>query len=249
VEFHPQQTFPHYGLPGDLISASISQTESGWSVQVVDTRNRMNFVRTMSIPAADFTEAEWFQEDPTNGETNSPFPYPHLSQIRWMDLKLNGASPSFSLANQRWMSVPGGDFAPTPLKDDSYEVIPVHLDSTQVRWVSVEAPCEVAAQKFDDAEDTWRAHPPSSVLAKVELQAFLTALNAYDRTLVTRSWPLVPSSDINELVAVYRQDAAALTALAKAEPKPSTTIVARLDQTRTTLGFASQLVSNQMGLP
>jgi hypothetical protein len=249
VSFHPQPTFHQSVHPGDLISASISETKRGWRVQVVDARNRAEYIRTFRIGAADLTEAEWFQEDPTNTAMDSPLPYPQLSQIRWMDLKRNGSSPSFSLDNQEWMSVPGMDFAPTELKHDSYEVVPVHLNSIQARWVTSKVPYKIVANKFDQAEAAWQTHPPTSLLAKSELQPFLAALHAYEKTLENRSWPLVPRSGIHELVTAFRQDAAALTALANAEPKPSRKTIARLDQTRTNLRIAEQRVANKMGLP
>jgi hypothetical protein len=249
VEFRPQPTLPQPVRAGDLMSASISETKSGWRVQLVDTRNEMHFVRTMRLGTTDLTEAEWFQEDPTDEVTNSPLPYPHLSQIRWTNLELNGDAPNFSLDNQEWMSVPGMDYAPTTLKGDSYRVIPVHLDSLQVRWAIAKVPYSPVAKTFDDEEATWREHPPSSRLAKAELRPFVAALHAYDQTLAHRSWPPVPRSDIHELIVAYSQDGAALAALANAEPKPSTSIIARLDETRINLRVATQRVLNQMGLP
>jgi hypothetical protein len=249
VSFHPQPTFQQSVHPGDLISASISETKSGWRVQVVDARDRAKYIRTLKIGGADLTEAEWFQEDPTNTATDSPLPYPQLSQIRWMDLKRNGSSPSFGLDNQEWMSVPGMDFAPTELKHDSYQVVPIHLNSIQARWVASKVPYMIVANKFDQAQEAWRTRPPTSLLAKSELQPFLEALHAYQQTLENRSWPLVPRSGINELVTALRQDAAALIALANAEPNPGRNSIARLDQSRTNLRIAEQRVANKMRLP
>ena len=60
---------------------------------------------------------------------------------------------------------------------------------------------------------------------------------------------MVPQSDINELVSAYREDGAALTALAMSEPVPNTNIIERLDQTRNNLRVAGPQVANKMGLP
>jgi peptidase A4-like protein len=249
VSFRPQPTFRQSVHPGDLISASIAETKSGWRVQIVDARDRTKYIRTLKIGATDLTEAEWFQEDPTNTATDSPLPYPQLSQIRLTDLKRNGSSPSFSLDNQEWMSVPGMDFAPTELKHDSYQVVPVHLNAIQARWVASKVSYMIVATKFDLAQDAWRTRPPTSFLARSELQPFLEVLHAYEQTLENRSWPLVPRSGINELVTALRHDAAALTALANAEPNPGGNRIARLDQSRTNLRIAEQRVTNKMGLP
>lgn len=249
VHFHPQRTFSSTVRPGDLMSASISDSEHGWRMQITDTRDHSRFVKTIPIVKADFNEAEWFQEDPTDELTDSPLPYPRLSRVRLTNLKLNGRVPAMALSNQEWMSVAGQDFAPTPLRNGSYMVVPVQLDPVQTQWVTARASYEAAAKKFDDEEATWRAHPPSSASAGEQLQPFLVALNSYCESLASQSWPRVPQSDIAALVAAYRQDAAALAALAKAEPKPGSAVISQLDRTRADLQTAKQGVAAAIGLP
>lgn len=249
VHFHPQRTFSSTVRPGDLMSASISDSERGWRMQIIDTRDHSSFIKTIPIVKADFDEAEWFQEDPTNESTDSPLPYPRLSQIRLTKLKLNGRVPTMGLGNQEWMSVPGQDFAPTSFRHGGYTVVPIQLDAVQVQWVTAIASYEVAAKRFDDQEATWRAHPLSSESASQQLQPFLVALNSYCELLASGSWPPVPPSDIAALVAAYGQDAAALVALAKAEPKPGSGVIAQLDRTRADLQTAKETAASAIGLP
>jgi hypothetical protein len=249
VGFRPQPTFPAHVRPGDLMTASIAETTGGWRVQLVDARNHLSLDRTISMGTTDVSEAEWHQEDPTDGATESPVPYPRLSPIRMTDLKVNGHPPQGGLDNQLWMSVPGQDFAPTGLKGDSFDVVPVHLNPAQVQWLSAYAPYGVAASKFDLEEAFWRSHPPPSSVARRELHPFLAALGAREQTLSSHSWPSVPQSDIDGLIAASRQDGAALTALANAEPKPGAKVIARLDQSRSDLRLAGQRVTDRMGLP
>jgi peptidase A4-like protein len=249
VHFHPKQTFSSMVRPGDLMSATISDSERGWRMQIIDTRDHSSFVKTIAIVKADFSEAEWFQEDPTDEQTDSPLPYPRLSQVRLTKVKLNGRVPTMRLSNQVWMSVPGQDFAPTPLQSDSYTVVPVQLNPIQAQWVTAKASYDVAAKKFDDDEALWRTHPPSSASAGMQLQPFLVALNAYCALLASGSWPTVPAPDITALITAYRQDGTALMALANAEPRPGASVITHLARTRSNLETAAQSVTGAMGLP
>lgn len=249
VEFRPMPTFTQAVRPGDLMTASISKAKGGWRVVLVDRRTQASFARTLAIGAAVLTEAEWNQEDPTDIATDLPLPYPRLSRVRFSNLELNGYPPQVGLSDEVWMSVPGEDFAPTALKDDSYSVVPIHLNPVQIRWVTAEVPYHTVAAKFDDEEAEWREHPPTSESAKREIQPFLQALVAYENTLANGSWAMVPRPDLDRLIVAFSQDAAALTALADAEPKPSPGIINRLDQTRDNLRSARQGVTNRMGLP
>ncbi len=248
--FHPKSTFSEPVLPGDLIAASISKMKhGGWRLQLVDSRDQARFVKTIKMDNAVLTEAEWIQEDPTNLATDGPLPYPHLSPVRWTKVMLNGRPPTLDLADEAWMSVPGRDFAPTSLAGDGFKVVPVRLNVVQTRWVTARDPYEQAAYTFDIKQGAWRTHPPTSTMATAELRPFLAALKANERVLSSQQWPSVPEPDINRLVAAYDQDGVALVALANAEPRPSESVVAQLDEARIILRSTEKRVANDLSLP
>lgn len=121
--FKPVTLGEVYG--GDLVSATLTQTSSGWAVRLVDHTLALKMTAVIrEPPSARYTLAEWFQEDPTEAGSTQREPYPSFASVRFERLGINGRPPVYSALSSRWMSAPGGaDYAPTPLEDDTFRVV------------------------------------------------------------------------------------------------------------------------------
>jgi hypothetical protein len=85
--------------------------------------------------------------------------------------------------------------------------------------------------------------------ANEALQPFLQAEQQYNSMLSGKSWPLIPVGDVEALVNGDRLDAAALSALASSEPRPSEKTVAALVQARETKAAVIRRIDAELGLP
>jgi hypothetical protein len=254
VKFHPQPLDGTGALDqrvraGDLISASITEVRDGWRLRLDDARSGLSFDQTILMTTSDFNVGEWCQEDPTNGITNEPLPYPRLSSVVFTHLGVNGHAPGLGLKDAVWMSLPHSDFGVTGLRDDSFEVVPVHFDQTQAQFLTASAPYEDAARRFDNIENTWRTHPPTSTTALKTLAPFAAAERQYDQTLNSQRWADLSPTEITALMKSNRLDIAALLALARTEPHPGPTVLAQLEAARAEKSAANNAIRVVLHLP
>jgi hypothetical protein len=254
VEFHPQRfdrsgVFDQHVRAGDLISASIAEVSGGWRLRLHDARSGLSFDQTIPMTTSDFNETEWYQEDPTNTDTNEPLPYPRLSSVMFTHLSINGEWPVLGFEDAVWMSVPHRDFRVSGLRNDSFEVEPIRFDQAQAQFLAARAPYEDAARRFDNIENTWRVHPPGPAAALKTLAPFQAAERHYDQTLISHTWTGVSSAEVAALIRSNRLDLTALLALARAEPHPGPDLLTELTSARADKWAANSAIDVALGLP
>jgi hypothetical protein len=147
------------------------------------------------------------------------------------------------------MSAADGDFAPRPLVGNSFSVLRITLNQAQAQFELAIEPFNIAAVRFDDVESTWSAHPPTSKSALATLRPFLKAVKAGNRVLAGRAWEHVTEANVHALIRAENRDAAALTALAQAEPDPSQGDITTLARARAVLRRAGHRVHAELHLP
>jgi hypothetical protein len=109
--------------PGDLITASLRLGGGRWTVHIYDvTSGEDARFRTTEDTGASFNQAEWFQEDVTDNATQQGFPYPNLTPVRFRDLTVNSAQPTFSSLLASAMTVGSETLNPSPVRHNSFTV-------------------------------------------------------------------------------------------------------------------------------
>jgi hypothetical protein len=117
--FHPVGLFPVNA--GDELSASLTLGRGKWTLAIVDhsTGQSANLTTTNEADGS-FNQAEWTQEDVTNGITNAPFPYPRLSSFAFHDLSVNSSVPNSVSLSPQTLSEHGVTVTPSAVDDDSF---------------------------------------------------------------------------------------------------------------------------------
>jgi hypothetical protein len=213
--FHPQILF--HVRPGDAMSTALTLTAGRWRVSVVDTTSgqRASF-STTEEGMGEFTLAEWLQEDPseTSGTTT---PYPDLSTVRMSALAINGAAPRYGDVFAQWMSLPGRDLAPTPLRDAAFTITRGVLTAAGRRYLEIARPQNVSARKVDLEVSRWTERTPPGEIERASAAA-ATSERHYADTLARRRWPAAAQRPIGLLVREVRVEADAFAAAARHAP-------------------------------
>jgi hypothetical protein len=117
--FHPVILFQV--APGDSLSASMSLVHGVWTLAISDhTSGSSARLTTRDETDAAFNEALWTQEDVTNGKTNKPFSYPHLTTVAFSGLSVNGQRASAVNLTTQVLSEQGTTVTPSPITKDGF---------------------------------------------------------------------------------------------------------------------------------
>jgi hypothetical protein len=188
-----------------------------WRIYIVDTTSgqRTSFL-TSEEAVDDFDLAEWLQEDPssTSGKVT---PYPDLSPVRMRALAINGAAPRYGDVFAQWMSLPGRDLAPTPLRDGAFTISRSALTVPGRRYLEIARPQNVSARKVDLEEAKWTEHTPASEIKRVSAGAAHSE-RRYAGDLARARWPVAARAPISSLVREIRVEADAFAAAARHAP-------------------------------
>jgi hypothetical protein len=213
--FHPQILFHVH--PGDAVSTALTLAADRWRIYIVDTTSgqRTSFL-TSEEAVDDFDLAEWLQEDPssTSGKVT---PYPDLSPVRMRALAINGAAPRYGDVFAQWMSLPGRDLAPTPLRDGAFTISRSALTVPGRRYLEIARPQNVSARKVDLEEAKWTEHTPASEIKRVSAGAAHSE-RRYAGDLARARWPVAARAPISSLVREIRVEADAFAAAARHAP-------------------------------
>jgi hypothetical protein len=178
-----------YVKPGDVLSASLRLARERWTFAIVDaTSGASARFSTSEGPHAAFNEAEWMQEDPTNPANGKPFPYPRLSAVGFRRLTVDSAAPADASLYSRWMSVNGGNLAPTALHDDSFTLRPATVSAAGGDYLHIVDAGDAAGDAFGAALASWTAKTPFSQIESAS-STFVAALQSRIRALASVRWP------------------------------------------------------------
>jgi hypothetical protein len=213
--FHPQILFRVHA--GDAVAGTLTLTAGRWRVYIVDTTSgqRASF-STGEEGSGDFNLAEWLQENPseTTGRTTR---YPDLSTVRMSALAVNGERPRYGDMFAQWMTLPGRDLAPTPLRDGAFAVTRGVLSPAGLRYLEIARPQNASARKVDLEEARWTDHTPARAIQRVSAAA-ASSERRYAEALERAAWPRAARGLIGSLVREVRVEAGMFAATARHAP-------------------------------
>ena len=213
--YHPQVLF---GVaPGDEVSTSLALVAGRWQVAIADeTSGRRAAFATREEGEGAFNLAEWLQEDPseTSGKAT---PYPALSQVRITHVTANGRAPRYADMYAQWMSVPGENLAPTPVRDGTFSITRGVITSAGRRYLQIARPQNIAARRIDSEEASWTARTSSRRIAAVSAAAAASERRYADR-LFRAHWPPAARGAVGSLVREVRLEARVFAAAAQRAP-------------------------------
>ncbi|MGH2896654.1 MAG: G1 family glutamic endopeptidase, partial [Solirubrobacteraceae bacterium] len=202
--FHPQILF--HVRPGDAVSTALALAAGRWRVYIVDvTSGQRASFSTSEEGVGHFNLAEWLQENPsqTSGTTTR---YPDLSTVRMSAMAINGAAPRYGDVFAQWMSLPGRDLAPTPLRDGAFAITRGVLTMAGRRYLEIARPQNVSARKVDLEEARWTERTPAGEIQRVSAAA-ATSERRYADSLARAHWPAAARGPIASLVREVRVEA------------------------------------------
>ena len=217
--FHPQILF--FVHAGDVVSTTLALTAGRWRVSIVDaTSGRMRSFSTSEEGLADFSLAEWLQENPseTSGKLTG---YPALSQVRMSALAVNGVPPRYRDVFAQWMSLPGRALAPTPLRERAFTITRGMLTAAGRRYLQIARAQNASARTVDSEELRWTGHTPPAQIRRVSAAAAASE-RRYADGLDRVTWPSAARGQIGSLVREVRVEAEMFAASARnAAPSPA----------------------------
>jgi hypothetical protein len=163
-----------------------------------------------------FNLAEWLQEDPSQTSGRAT-PYPELSTVRMRALAVNGVEPRYHDVFAQWMSLPGRDLAPTPLRDGAFAITRGVLTPAGKQYLTMARPQNAGARTVDLEEARWTARTPAREIERVSRGAAASE-RRYADALARSVWPAPARGPIGVLVREVRLEAAVFAASARGAP-------------------------------
>ena len=218
----PRQAYPSYGIfwsdtarhfrpvsivglsrPGDLISFDMTRNVQGWFLRVHNLT--VGWTRSVEVhygSSDHFTQAEWLQEDPANGElTSTDVPYPSISAVAFSHLEVNHRPPRLRYADAQVLSTVNDVFlVPTHPQGDSFAL--GHPSGATAQLLSdfemyAKAVASVNLAYDEDLVDPGSAPLPSG-------NEVMRPLLLLEGTLTRQSWPSGQQVLIRDLVQDIR---------------------------------------------
>ncbi len=213
--FHPQILFVVHA--GDAVSTALTLRAGRWRVYIVDiTSGRRASFTTSEEGLAGFSLAEWLQENPSEtpgGITR----YPDLSQVRMRGLAVNGAAPRYGDVFAQWMSLPGRDLAPTPLRDAAFTITRGVLTAAGRRYLEIARAQNASARTTDMEQARLPEHPKTGEI-KRESAAAAASERRFANGLDRGAWPPAARGPISSLAHEIRLEADLFTMSASRAP-------------------------------
>ena len=213
--FHPQILFHVHA--GDAVSTGLTLIGGRWRINIADTTSGQTAsFFTREEGAGGFDLAEWLQEDPgqTSGRVTH---YPRLSTVRMRALAVNGTVPRYSDVFAQWMSLPGRDLAPTPLRDAAFAITRGVLTPAGRQYLAMARPQNAGARTVDLEEPRWTARTPARQIERASRAAAASEWR-YAAALAGSAWPVAARAPIGVMVREVRQEAAVFAASARQAP-------------------------------
>jgi hypothetical protein len=213
--FHPQILFT-VG-PGDAVSTALGRTAGRWRVDIVDTTSgRRASFSTREEGTADFNLAEWLQEDPSQTPGRA-MRYPELSALHMRAVAINGAAPRYGDVFAQWMSLPGRELAPTPLRGGAFAITRGVLTPAGRRYLALARPQSAGVRRVDVEEARWTTRTPAREIEGVSAAAAASE-RRYADALARAAWPAAAQGPIGSLVRELRLEAAVFATSGRHSP-------------------------------
>jgi hypothetical protein len=213
--FHPRILFRV--RPGDTVSTALTLTAARWRVHIADaTSLQSSAFTTTEEGAAQFNLAEWLQEDQvdTSGTVTR---YPDLSPLRMSGLAVNETRPRYADVFAQWMSLPGRDLAPTPLRDGTFAITTAALTAAGRRYLEIAHARQVTARRVDEQALRFTVHTSAHEIERVSAAAAASE-RRYADGLEHGAWPAAARGPISALVRQVRVEAGMFAAAARHAP-------------------------------
>jgi hypothetical protein len=204
--------------PGDLISFDMTRNDQGWYLKVHNLTVGWSRSVEVHYGASDqFTQAEWFQEDPANGyAATTDVPYPSTSPVAFAHLEVDRHPPRLRYSDAQVLSTVKDVFlVPTPPRDDGFALLP---------------PSGVALQFLTDLESFDAAVTPVNLAYYEDLlhadstrlpsvAAIAQPMTSLAEDLDRQSWPLADKGKVDAFVKDLGQNVRALEAWGRTPDK------------------------------
>jgi len=214
--FHPRLLFEVE--PGDPVQLSIHVADAHLVLYARDRNTGVHHTVRVALSAGDvFSVAAWHQEDVTDGETGTPYPYPTLSTVRFSALTVDGHAPSMGRFATSWMSTRSAIYGPVPHGSDGFNVRPIRPSAAALQYERVAVPEDLASYVFDAQLASWSSSTPASAIAAA-CHRYARAMTANVTRLRGFRWPAQVRVDIDRLITTSREEAVLARRLA-ANPK------------------------------
>jgi Peptidase A4 family len=185
--------------PGDLVSVSMVRSNRGWALDFVDKSRHLKgkrFVKlSQSVP---FTQGEWIQEDPSpSTNTAQDLPYPHISDVAFQRLQVNGDAPKLTMSDAQVLIASGGTIrVPTAYHDDSFSLVAPTGAAGQ--YLGDEQSLDAALSEFNLQLATWNSASASEEEAVAS--SLSNALKSDVTSLSSQTWPASSSAAVRRLI-------------------------------------------------
>jgi hypothetical protein len=200
--FHPRFLFRVD--PGDVVSASLALVSGRWRLAIVDKTSGATKHFSLNDEArASFNLAEWLQEDVTDGRTGEPFPYPRLTAVQFRGLAVNSARPAYADLYSQWMTASGTNWAPSPLRRDSFALHRATVSASGAKYLRIAAGEDMASKVFVPQIAGWTPTTPGSQIAAAR-STFAAALRETVHALARTPWPSRARRQIHLLIHCSR---------------------------------------------
>jgi hypothetical protein len=245
--FHPHFLFRV--ARGDDVSASLALVSGRWRLAIVDkTSGATARFSTDEEARASFNLAEWLQEDVTDAATGKPFPYPRLTDLRFRRLAVNSAMPAYADMYSQWMSASGTNWAPSPLRRDSFALHRATVSSIGAKYLQIAAGEDMDTRVFVHQMAGWTATMPVSQIAAA-CSTFAAALRKSLYALARTRWPPRAWLHIHSLIRSTRVLLALLQSPPSASPADLRAWTSTWARDSTALGRAAHLIRRAMKIP
>jgi hypothetical protein len=213
--FHPEILFRL--RPGDTVTARLTLGGARWHVLIDDlTSHRASTFSTSEEGSGGFNLAEWLQEDPSETSGNVT-PYPALSRVTMRRLMVDGARPGYSAVFAQWMTLPGRDLAPTPLRAGAFGLTRTMVTPAGRRYLAIAHAQNVSAHRLDGEAGRFTQRTPPRELERVS-SAAVVAQRRFVDGLQAGGWPPAARGPIDSLLRAVRAEMRVFAAAAQHPP-------------------------------
>ncbi|HEX3793355.1 MAG TPA: G1 family glutamic endopeptidase [Acidimicrobiales bacterium] len=232
---------------GDLVTADMTHTASGWTLHFIDLTHHLDRTMTTTYGAkANYDLAEWIQEDPSPGMlTAVNAPYPVISPTTMAFLQVNHQIPGAdSVIPAALVTRSGKSFIPSSLRADTFTFVPPIGYAKQYLKDAVEV--DTADSQFGVRLSSWKKM--SSTQKMSAAQSLASALGTFGHQLVTQPWPKHAHPDIVYSVKVIDEELTSLNQwMASGLSIGSPYLLQAIANPK--IGISTNAIRHDMGLP
>jgi hypothetical protein len=191
--------------PGDLISFDMTQNDEGWYLKVHNlTVGWSRSIQVNYAAANRFTQADWLQEDPADGEeTTTDMPYALTSTVDFQHLEVNHRAPRLRYEDAAVLAATNNVIlVPTRPQDDGFSLRAPSGDAAQLLRDAASYDAAIAPVNLAYEEDVER--PGSAPLPSVG--SMTNPMTTFADVLSAQSWPSADQGAVQTFVVEVRRN-------------------------------------------